>query len=1114
MNSKLKEADTTYRTKLEHLESENRVLKELQESKMTCEEDRVNFNKTVRNLLLEEIERIEREQVEKENNLAQWREHVMNEMQQEREEFMTTISDLENTNRDLQSQLDSQQKSASDKERQLNSRIEYLTRHKEALEQKVDETTKQINSLQDSLISKRKEQTSDEVKWESEKEELYKNLTNVADILEEKEKLHSQQIKSLEDGYKTTFEVLDKRIKMLNEEKRTLEKQLHSDKGDLVDSIEDCNKQIDGLRLINNYLISWFDEREKVSAREIERMRDEVSNLQMFFDNREVSYIKETRKYAENLERLHALLEKAQERLEEGWDPQKSVSEALRNQVDTLQNQLELKDSQMEKLRKEVINAQNEQRRDITETIHQFREYLVHMNEQELETESKYQQLLEERIDNDKISSERELDDMNKINDSLNEINDLRFKIRELEANNKEKEFIEINSKLIKTEAELIHAKQNLVNYIQSLNTLEDKIKYKLENSIALDENDEILRLKMENVRLNEENSSLLNSKQLVEADLNNRVESLTKKLFTKAEECEELQSKYSHLLSSLNGQREEEIKSWLRRQDLIKRTIEELRKELENTRDRRNMSLAMKDQEHKLTMDEVKLLRIEANKLQKFWDNQFNDWVMEKRTYQNEINSLRENLRTVEDYYKEATELRKEENDLLAEQRHLHREKEEYYIKLANDKIEVEAINKDQRERDEQIREEKSTKIINILRKEIDEAHHEIKKLKDYNNSKIKEIEETYEKKLSIASEKEGVSEYHSQKLKSKLEETEKTYKELHNNEHLEKIILRNQVKTLGKLTEEKIEKTLLEKESIKNKLDQLVLSAGEIQQEETRYKTLIGMKLSKIQTFMKKMHEVLASTYKSEELEMILRDLDEIAEKSGLELTGSTEPISKLKQKISYEDRISAKMHRTKNELNSIKSLEDERQFKNLIEKLSIVELSQRLQTWMQDIEEITAYEKKMLTSEINQWKETMIEKEKRMNQEIKVLKKERDDIMVKLNTLNLNDQTDQKKLSKILNELHQEKETQIKELSNENKKLFTIASKVTQMLDEKQVKEPIKLLEKGRYKALEGSGKGGKDKKSQPSSQAGLRNEVNINDSVRKTQNQAKVSSKRAK
>ena len=651
-----------------------------------------------------------------------------------------------------------QNNESQQKEQQLLARVDYLTNHKSALEQKVDETTKQINSLQGSLVVKRQQSTDDETKWETEKDDLYKSLNSVSEILEEKEKVHTQQLRSMEDGYKTSMEVLDKRIKMLNEEKRQLEKQLSLERGDLNGTLDDCNQQINELRHTNNYLISLFDNREKQAAKEIERMRDEVSSLQMFFDSREVNYINETRKYADNVEKLHNLLERAHERMEEGWDPMKSVSEALRNQVDTLQNQLDTKDQQLEHLRREVQDAQNSQRREITDTISEFRQYLIHMEDQEIDTENKYKQFIDERMENDKISSERELDDLNKINDSLSEINDLRFKIRELEANNKQKEFDEVNSRLVKTEAELTHAKQNLVNYIQSLNTLEDKIKHKIEQTgVNLDENDEILRLRMENVRLNEENSSLLNSKQLTESNLNDRIDELTRKLFIKTEECEELQTKYSNLLNSLNGKREEEIKSWLRRQDLIKRTIEELRRQLELTRDKRSSSLAMKDQEHKLTMDEVKLLRIEASKLQKFWDNQFNEWVKEKRTYQEEIKSLRHNIETVEEYYREATDLRKEENDMLAEQRHLLRQKEEYYGKLANDKIETEAITKEQRERDDAARDEKASKIIAMLRKEVEEAHTEIKKLKDSNSRRVQELEEAYSHKVSLINEKRG---------------------------------------------------------------------------------------------------------------------------------------------------------------------------------------------------------------------------------------------------------------------------------------------------------------------------------------------------------------------
>ena len=75
----------------------------------------------------------------------------------------------------------------------------------------------------------------------------------------------------------------------------------------------------------------------------------------------------------------------------------------------------------------------------------------------------------------------------------------------------------------------------------------------------------------LENQRLNEENSSLLSQKAKTDEDLNNRLEDLAKKLFSKTEECDELQSKYRNLLTTLNAERHEEIKSWTRRQDLVK---------------------------------------------------------------------------------------------------------------------------------------------------------------------------------------------------------------------------------------------------------------------------------------------------------------------------------------------------------------------------------------------------------------------------------------------------------------------------------------------------------------------------------------------------------------
>ena len=853
---KIKMSQSESNSTIEKQERQLHVLHKAVETKLNSAQDKKEYHLALKKLFLDEISRIESEHVQKENNLAQWKDNVMIEIQQEREEFNERLNDMQDAKNEFEHQLMLQQEAAKQQEDGLYSRIDFLSKQKDALEKKVDETTKQINSLQGSLVSKRQESTTDETKWESEKQELFKSLNEVSDILEDNSRIHAQQIKSMEDGYKTTLEVLDKRIKMVNDEKRLLEKQLGGDKTDFLDEIEQNNQQIHQLRSTNTYLIGLFDEREKQAASEVDRMRNEVSSLQAMFDSREVNYISETRKYADNLDKLHGILEKAYERIEEGWDPMKNVSQALKNQVDSLQNQIQTKDDQLEQLRNQVIEAQNSQRKEITQTVKKFRSYLTEMNQKEAENDEIYSKFLDERLENDKISRERELDDMNKINDALGEIDNLKFKIRELEATNKHKEYEELNSKYVKTQAELAHAKQNLVNYIQSLNTLEDKLQAKLEDSdIKLDENDEILRLRMENIRLNEENSSLVNAKQLTEADLNNRIESLTKKLFTKTEECEELHRKYTNLLNSLNGNREEEIKSWIRRQDLIKRTIEELRRQLQQNIDDRNTTLAMKDEEHKLTIEEVKLLRTEATKLQKFWDNKFNEWVHQEKTYRDEISALRDSLDSVEEYYNEAAELRKAENEMLAEQRRLLKEKEDFYIQTTSQmpntyqspisqssSIDFHNPNKELRDHENQQHDQKTSKIINMLKQELEDSHNEIKKLKDQNIRRLKELEDGYEKKISIINEKEGTAEFYNQKLKNKLDETEQLYKKLHNNDNIEKIILRNQVKVVGKLTNEKVEKTLLEKENIKARLHDLTTSAELIEKEEADYKSAVG--------------------------------------------------------------------------------------------------------------------------------------------------------------------------------------------------------------------------------------------------------------------------------
>jgi len=137
---------------------------------------------------------------------------------------------------------------------------------------------------------------------------------------------------------------------------------------------------------------------------------------------------------------------------------------------------------------------------------------------------------------------------------------------------------------------------------IKSLKTLESNFKNKLTKfGGKLDGNDEVQRLKLEVERLHEENASLIKSQTQIEKDLNRRIDDLDHALFEKKNELDDEKQSHRDLIRSLNKNRQEEIKSWTKRQDALKRTVAELRHQAEDTRNRRDAALLMKDEEHRL---------------------------------------------------------------------------------------------------------------------------------------------------------------------------------------------------------------------------------------------------------------------------------------------------------------------------------------------------------------------------------------------------------------------------------------------------------------------------------------------------------------------------------
>ena len=156
-----------------------------------------------------------------------------------------------------------------------------------------------------------------------------------------------------------------------------------------------------------------------------------------------------------------------------------------------------------------------------------------------------------------------------------------------------------------------------------------------------------------------------------------------------------------------------------------------------------------MKDEEHRLQQSEVKLLRTETNKLNAFWEKQSDAWVKERATLQDEISALRETRESVEEYYNEATESRNSEIDCLKDHVKLLAQKEDYYLKLAQDKAQTDKQLRELRERDQRFTEENNTHILKDAREEAQKAYDAQNASKKVNDNYVRDMQQKFNEKL-----------------------------------------------------------------------------------------------------------------------------------------------------------------------------------------------------------------------------------------------------------------------------------------------------------------------------------------------------------------------------
>lgn len=120
-----------------------------------------------------------------------------------------------------------------------------------------------------------------------------------------------------------------------------------------------------------------------------------------------------------------------------------------------------------------------------------------------------------------------------------------------------------------------------------------------------------------------------------------------------------------------------------MRRQDNITALVNDLKRQMDEMKIKREDFVKSKDVEYKLIDEEVKLLRAEARKNENFWQNQFNSWVVEKNNLQKEIRCLVDGNNDAQSYYTEMTNLLKDEVQLFKMAKDSLNEKTEYMNEL-----------------------------------------------------------------------------------------------------------------------------------------------------------------------------------------------------------------------------------------------------------------------------------------------------------------------------------------------------------------------------------------------------------------------------------------------
>jgi len=395
--------------------------------------------------------------------------------------------------------------------------------------------------------------------------------------------------------------------------------------------------------------------REEIMHCEVEELRRELLQVENSYEHREQTYILESKNYMDQIQKYQKMITnnkiKAIQKLDsEHFD----MSKRLKKEIEGLRKQIQVKDGVITKLKDIENSDKRKDRKDIRKILNRFKEVIeaweTHIRNYAKDQPEVNQMILDLNTKHNKAEEEI----MGQLASTNQELFNAKEQLRQLSEQDYEERITEYEQKLTVSNNELDHAKRSLIEYINSLNSLEDMIKQS--QSMSISENEEVERLRLENHRLNEENSSLISSKKQMDSYYIEQLNRVKRENQDQKSEIIMMSRDYDKLSLTINTVYKN-LEIWREREQTIRENYDKMELKLATATQLRKKARDLAKSQAVVASEENTSLKEEHKKMEKLWQLANQKWDEEKATLNQEVYSLRERLDKSEGYFNEVSD-------------------------------------------------------------------------------------------------------------------------------------------------------------------------------------------------------------------------------------------------------------------------------------------------------------------------------------------------------------------------------------------------------------------------------------------------------------------------